>query len=69
MSIKYFQALPRWIVGLILIIASMIDGISITAVIENHQTLAVLLIAVRAGFRKFDELYNQGHISSNITKQ
>ncbi len=52
--------MPQWLAGFIVIIGAITDSLSIASVIENHKVLAIVLIGLRAGIHKFEELYNNG---------
>ena len=52
--------MPQWLAGFIVIIGAITDSLSIASVIENYKVLAIVLIGLRAGIHKFEELYNNG---------
>lgn len=60
MAKKFFQRLNSNVAGFIFVLGSMLDGITISQILESNSLVAVLLIAFRAGIAKFETMYLSG---------
>jgi hypothetical protein len=67
MAKKFFQRMPSNLAGMIFVLGSMLDGITISQIIDSNGKLAVVLIALRAGISEFKTMYLAG-LSVNTTK-
>lgn len=60
MAKKFFTKTPDWIIGLIFVIGSMLDGIAAYQILDKSPYWAIAIIALRAGINRVEILYTVG---------
>lgn len=57
MNPKFFQTIPKWCVGIILIIGSAFDAAAVVSAFEKYPYLTAVFVIIKSMIIKFDKLY------------